>query len=369
MTKTLPLTVPILVLAVCACTDQGERGTRLGDAIVVAGDFQMTGILSALDTKTQTVSQNVGPPMAVGGDPIIRHIGNELFIVNRFPGNNVTILDDTTLAFKEQLATGAGSNPRDVAAVGGKLYVPTLGTTGVTVLTRGSTATAEIDLSADDPDGNPDCTSTYLVGTKLYVSCGLLANLAATGPGRVYVIDTASNTVLTDQTLTLTTGNPVSLFEQVPAGAPHAGELLLPTAEFDAAGSLVGGCVERIVPGGSPAAAGCVVTNHDLGGFAGRLSFQLIDGMSLMWSAVSADPGHANLRVLDMPSAAVWPWELNSESQVITDVVACPTGEIIAFDKTMNANGLRVYLGTEELTAQALPIGIGSYPQHGLLCY
>jgi len=52
------------------------------------------------------------PPMAVGGAPIIRHIGNELFIVNRVAGNNVTVLDDTTLAFKEQLGTAPARTPR-----------------------------------------------------------------------------------------------------------------------------------------------------------------------------------------------------------------------------------------------------------------
>jgi iron complex outermembrane receptor protein len=370
MTKTLLPIVSTLILAVCACTDDSKRIPRLGDAIVVAGDFQMAGVLSALDIKTQTVSQNVGPPMAVGIDPMIRHIGTELFIVNRAAGNNVTVLDDTTLAFKEQLGTGANSNPQDVALVGGKLYVPTLGTSGVTVLTRGSTTTAQIDLSADDPDGKPDCNSSYLVDTKLYVACGLLDDdFKATGPGKVYVIDTASDTVLTEQTLTLTTRNPISQFERVPSGAPHAGELLLPTAEFDDRFAVVGGCVERVVPGGSPEAPGCMVTNRDLGGYSGRLSFQLIDGLSLLWAAVSVDFTHSTLRVLDMPSDSLWPWVVNPESQVISDVVACPTGEIIAFDRTTNANGLRVYLGTEEQTTQALPIGIGSFPQHGLLCY
>jgi hypothetical protein len=363
MTKTLLLAVTV----VSACA--GEPVKRLGDAIVVAGDFHMTGVLSAVDTRTRTVSPDVGPPMAVGCDPIIRHIGNELFIVNRATGNSVTILDDTTLAFKDQLDTGAGSDPQDVAVVGGKLYVPTLGTTGVTVLTRGATASAEIDLSADDPDGHPDCSSIYLVGTKLYVACGLLTGAAATGPGKVYVIDTVGNTVLGEQTLTLTTRNPISLFEQAPAGAPHAGELLLPTAELDDASHVVGGCIERVVPGEAPTAPGCMVTNRDLGGVSRRLSFQLIDGMSLLWSAVSVDDAHANLRVVDMQTAALWPWELNPESQVITDVVTCPTGEILAFDKTTGASGLRVYLGTEEQTPQALPIGIGSFPQHGLLCY
>src|SRR4051812_5023508 len=142
-------------------------------AIVVAGDFKagQPGILSTLDPATREVKVGVGPALAVGNDPYLRHFGGELFIINRGE-NNITILDDQTLQLKEQIGTGAGSNPQDVAVVGTKLYVPTLGTKGVTVLTRGSNTTTEIDLSADDPDHKPDCNSAYTVGTDVYVSCG-----------------------------------------------------------------------------------------------------------------------------------------------------------------------------------------------------
>ena len=38
---------------------------------------------------------------------------------------------------------------------------------GVPVLTRNSTETHIIDLSADDPDGKPNCNSVFVVGTDL----------------------------------------------------------------------------------------------------------------------------------------------------------------------------------------------------------
>src|SRR5262245_39594662 len=140
------LLVSTLGSMLAACGDNGTSKMTTADAtppmsraVVVAGDFIAgnPGVLSTLDPISRTVTKNVGPAMAVGHDPILRHIGNELFIINRADGNNITIVDDESFALVEQLGTGASSNPQDVAVLGNKLYVPTFGTKGVTVLTRG----------------------------------------------------------------------------------------------------------------------------------------------------------------------------------------------------------------------------------------
>ena len=246
MTHRSPLIVSFLALAACgdnralpralppdaasdAPSDAGPAAPPR--AVVVAGDFTPgdLGVLSTLDPVTRTTQTDVGPTGAVGSDPVLRHLGHELFVVNR-GDNNVTILDDQTLAFKEQLGTGAGSNPQDVAVVGDRLYVPSFGTRGVTVLTRGATATTTIDLSADDPDGKPDCDTAYAVGNRVYVACGLLTTtFEATQPGKVYVIDTATDAVETALTVTLLHKNPLGWFEQLPPGGPDAGDLVIAT--------------------------------------------------------------------------------------------------------------------------------------------
>lgn len=338
-------------------------------AVVVAGDFNPghPGVLSIYDAATGGVHTNAGPAMAVGDDPVLRHLGHELFIVNRADGNNVTILDDRTLAFEEQLGTGAGSNPQDVAVVGDKLYVPTYGSAGVTVLKRGSTAASVIDLSADDPDGKPNCESIYLVGSDLYVACQLLDDtqvvLPPRGPGKVYVVDTTNDSVRA--TLTLGHDNPFSLLEQVPAGAPHGGELLIGTVLFDD-GS---GCVERIVPGATPQVAGCLVDNADLGGYASRIAFEDDAGGAVTFLAVPTAFPHADLRALDMPTGVLRPAALNASAEIAGDVAVCPDGSIVVADPTMNANGLRVYQGSMEKTTAALPIGLPPTSTHGLVCY
>jgi hypothetical protein len=384
MTKTCAL-IASTVCALAACGDNFRAAPDAGPvdaptgpprAVVVAGDTMKggLGVLSTLDPATGVVRINVGPAMAVGTDPVLRHIGSELLIINRAE-NNITILDDQTLALKEQLGTGASSNPQDVAVLGDKLYVPTLNTAGVTVLTRGSTALAMIDLSADDPvDQTPDCNSVYLVGTELYVSCGRLDstnNFIAEGLGLVHVIDTTTNAVKT--TLMLSHKNPIGLFERVPGTGTNGGDLLIPTSEDFATAP---GCVERVTPGTAPAAAGCLVDNAMLvdsmppGGFASRIEPEVDNGVQIIWTAVSVtDFMHANLRAFDMSLSALWAGPLNPPSEVIVDVTHCPSGEVILVDSTKNANGLRIYNGATEKTTAALPIGKDLFSAHGLVCY
>jgi len=373
MTKTRLLIALLLPLAACG-DNHGDRpipsqaGVR---AVVVAGDFLMgdPGVLSTLDPATGTVQMDVGPAGAVGTDPVLRHIGDELLIVNRGE-NNITILDDQTLQFKEQLGVGAGKLAQDVAVVGDKLYVPGLGSTGVVVLTRGSTDTVEIDLSMDDPDGKPNCDSIYRVGSQLYVACGLLDDkVAPRGPGKVYVIDTATDRVVPALTVTLGHANPFGWFEQFPAGSPYAGDLAIATVEnFETAP----GCIERITPGAQPRAAGCLVDNAMLGGYSSRLDIESDADGQIVWALVGIpkDFKHGNLRTFDLSLNTLWPDPLNPSSQLISDLVHCPSGQVVVFDSTEGAPGLRIYDGAETTTA-ALPIGKiqAPFPQHGLICY
>jgi len=380
MTKTLSLLVAPLALlpALAACGDNPRStadamSVSPSRAVVVAGDFAdgSPGVLSTLDPVSFAVAQAVGPAMAVGSDPVLRRLGAELFVINRASGNNVTILDEQTFALKEQLGTGPGSNPQDAAANGDKVYVATLAGTGLSVLTRGSTAVTAITLPDDDPDHEPNCNSVFLVGPALYVSCGLLdENFQPRGPGKVYVVDTATNTVRPALTLTLSTPNPISLFEEVPLAAPHGGELLLPTATFDPTTfEVTGGCVERIVPSTIPSAPGCLVTNTDLGGYASRASIQSSAGTAITFFAVPTVFPSSELRAYDMPTAAFWAGALNAPTETIGDVAVCPTGEIVVADTTTNLNGLRVYNGATEVTAAVLPIGKPPKSTHGLVCY
>jgi hypothetical protein len=336
-------------------------------AVVVAGDFVtpgFSGVMSSLDLDSLEMTQNVAPAGAIGNDPILRHSAGELFVVNRASGNNVTILDATTFEVREQLSTGAGSNPQDVAIFGNKLFVPAMGTAGVVVVTRGSTEISTIDLSSLDPDGKPDCISAYRLGASIYVACGLLdENFAARGPGKVVVIDAATATVST--TLTLSNPNPFGAFAELPNGSG----LVIPTFDFLAPTSR---CLEHVSGGDTPMAEGCLVQNADVGGYVARAAVQRVGSSDMLWMIVNNgdfQAERARLWGYDLTTSTLWDEPVTPEGQVLTDVAACADGKVVVADKTMSANGLRVYDGTMEKTTEPLAIGLRPQSSPAVVCY
>jgi hypothetical protein len=372
--------VIVCVLFCAACGDNqtppgpdagsGDPPAAVQRAVIVSGTFTPgePGIMSTLDLETREVTTQVAPNGAIAEDPMIRRVGNELFVVNRAGGNNVTILDASTFAVKEQLATGAGSNPQDVAVLNDKLYVPSFGTAGVVVVTRGSTESTTIDLSTLDPDGQPNCISAFRVLNDIYVACELLdANFTPRGPGKVAVIDTLTDTVRA--TITLTNRNPFGVFERMPDD--FGGDLVIPTVPNF--GNLNTGCVERITPGSAPVKNGCIVTNMQLGAnYVSRIDFAVVAGMQIMWMISSngqfGPAARSSLKAWDVEGETLWP-TLSPDPQLLVDAVACPDGTIVVADQTMEANGLRVYSDTAEMTTAPLPIGLKPASTRGLVCY
>ncbi len=384
-----------LALFTAACGDNVDPATPPVDssldaapaqvrAVVVTPSNNFTpgqpGILSVLDLSTRTVTMGAGPAMAVGSDPVLRKFGDELFIINRAE-NNITILDAGDLHLVEQLGTGAGSNPQDVAVIGNKLYVATFGNKGMIEMTRGSATTVEYDLGVGDPDGKPNCHSLYRVNGDLFVSCELLddtnANLPPRGMGKVHVVDPATRMI--KKTITLANANPFGLIEQIPEHAPNAGDLVVASINF-ANGA---GCVERLTVGASAASAGCLVTNAQLGNFAGRVEFYApeftgpVTGTAIVvpqvMYAVVPKPTFdgSDLRRMELAGNVLSPGPLNAATQSIVDVAVCPGGEIVMSDAPSSpaagAGGLRVY--TPNDTSAPLPVGLKPSSSHGLVCY
>ena len=334
-------------------------------AAAVAGDFNVTGVFSTLDVESRVATPNALAGVA-GGDPYLRRYGDELFIVNRDRGENITVLGGRPLALVDQFATGGGSNPQDVAAVGGKLYVPAMGTAGVVVIDRTTRALRTIAFPAIDPDGKPDCVSAYPAGDKVYVACGILdATFTARGPGKIVVIDTATDTVTA--TLDLPFSNPIGLI--TPSAASLGGDLLVATAP--AFNSAATGCVARVRTTGTPAVTGCLVRNVDLGAYANRLAVSA-DGAKVWISATlyAADFSSQTglLRSFDVAGARL-DVGASPASQLIVDVATCPDGAIVVGDAKMGASGLRIYDGLTEVTSAPLSIGRPVGGGNGLVCW
>lgn len=371
-------TLVLLSISLAACGDDlvPEPVVESGPAAIIAsGNFieGQPGVMSRLSIETLAMHRRVAPAGAIGDDPMLRKFGDELFIVNRSDGNNVTILDAATFELREQLATGAGSNPQDVALVGDKLYVPGFLTKGVVVLSRGTTAIKTIDLSALDPDGKPNCNSAYAIDNDVYVTCGLLdENFTARGPGKVVVIDAATDTVRT--MLTLTNANPFGTLERVnlPNAVPAvASDLVIETVpDF---GDTTKGCVERITPGATPVAAGCLVQNKDIKGTVARLDTQQIGGLAVLWMVVTSLDAdfhlQGNLQAYDMVTKCLWDAPVTATTELIVDAAGCPDGSIVVADQTAAGNGLRIYQGNAQMTTTPIPTGLKPGLTRGLACY
>jgi YVTN family beta-propeller protein len=366
----------VSLLAVAACGDNvgtvspdahGSGDAPMVDAaplnstaLVVAGDFNMTGTLARINAATNAVEKNLAAG-AVDQDPQARLIGTELFVVNRGK-NNLTVLDAKTLVVKLQVSTGAGSNPQDVAVAGNKIYVPALGTKGIVVVTRGVTATTTIDLSTLDTDGKPDCNSALVVGTKLFVSCGGLQNFAPTF-GKVVVIDTATDTRVA--TFDLPNINPFGQLVQTPTSSIFAGDVLVSTSPDFA--DQTKGCVARFSPTAATPTATCAFTNAALGANPSQMVVSA-DGKSLYLTPQSFT-GTAPLRRVDLVTGMLATAPVSGAGQVIADVAACPDGRIIAADQKTGASGIRIFTAAGEQTTTPLDIGIKPLGGGALSCF
>ena len=326
--------------------DAAAPATRT--AYAVSGDFGTTGVFSTIDVLGRTVRPNALAGVA-GGDPFLRAIGDELLIVNRDSGENVTVLGGAPLALIDQYATGGGSNPQDVAVVGGKLYVPVLGGSGVVVIDRATHASHAVAIPGD-PDGKPDCVSAAAVGAEVYVACGLLDDtFTPRGDGLIAVIDTATDTVTA--TVAMPAANPVGVLAPTSDGA-----LLIGTAPSFT--DFATGCVVRVAPGAPRPTATCAVTNAQLGGLANHIDVGPDGDVVIAVTGFAPDfsSQFGRLRMVDHTTFAPGA-VMSKDGQQIDDVAACGDGYVVAADGTMGASGVRIFKDGQETTTAPLDIG------------
>jgi DNA-binding beta-propeller fold protein YncE len=354
------------------CEDQqpdldARLGERSATAFLVTGDFQSTGVASALALPSLRLLRNVAAGVA-GADPVVRAADGALYIVNRGEGN-VTILDGADFTLQAQISTGASSNPQDVAVVGDQLYVPALDSPGVLVLDRRQPdggVVATIDLSRLDPDGWPDCNSAYAVDGRLFVTCGRLDRqnrFRARGPGVVAVIDTATRQITS--VIELEHPNPLGQLRRAPPGSEFAGDLLVSTVSFGEA--FPAGCVERVAVAPTPRSAGCAVENEALGGYAAQYD-HAPDGT--LWLAVTRCVVDCDSRA---PVADVMTLRAGSMQRFVAapeqpiDLAVCPDGHVVVIGRRA---GLQVYAPEGGLrTPEPITVSPPPSASGGLVCY
>jgi hypothetical protein len=346
-----------------AVAPDADPATPTARVAVVASDFT-SGVFSTIDAPSLAVDAAAVAGVA-SADPVIRRHGDELFIVNRFGFDNVTILDAATLTLVTQISTGEGSNPQDVAVVGDKLYVAALGADGIRVIDRDApTEIDSIDLTKLDGDGVPDCMSVHAVGDRVFAACGLLDNFVADQVGKVVVIDTTTDTVET--TFDLPARNPAGLLEQAPAGSAYAGDLLLATVPDYV--DYATGCLVRISTGDTPAAT-CGPTNLALGGFVTRVGF----AGDVTWVIAAAfSPSFESTGALHAIDAEGTVGAAATGAAVVAQDLAVCGDYLFVADKATTGEGVRVFAHdgetVSELTTDVLDVGTTPIAGNGLAC-
>lgn len=239
---------------------------------VVGSEFGPSGTSAVVDLAAPwAVDPDVEP---VGSDPKVRVFDDLIYVINRFGGDNIQIIDPETNQTVVQFSTGVGSNPQDILVLGpDRAYVtryqePLLWE--VNPLTGDLTDT--IDLSSfADADGIPEMAYMERDDHHVYVQIQRLNQdgfFEPVPPSYLAVIDIATNELVdTDlgvagvQGIALAGLNPGTPMQRDPSAAKLHVRCL---GEF---GALDGGI--EIIDLDALASEGWLITESELAGDVG----------------------------------------------------------------------------------------------------
>jgi hypothetical protein len=307
--------------------------------VVVTSDFE-TGVLVRAPLAAPRRMQRA--PSPIHADALVRTAGDTAFVVNRFLGDNLQVLNDR-LGTRVQCSTGVGSNPHDVAVVApDKAYVTRYDREAMWVVDPSVTncerfRRGTVDLSAlADGDGLPEMSQMVVVGTQLFVNLQRLdrrAGFTGTRPSMLAVIDVATDTV---------TGAIELLGRNAFADAsglqrePGTGKLLVPQA-----GSVYrtgDGGIERVDPV-ALVSEGFVVTEDALGG---TVTDFVVVGPQKGY-AIVIDESLRNLVVSFDLQTGVRLARVFASPQFLADLAVGPDGTVWLADRALPRPGLRLF--------------------------
>jgi DNA-binding beta-propeller fold protein YncE len=328
-----------------------------GRAIVVTTDFE-TGLLATVGVRGP---HPVGhPDTPIHSDALVRVVGERVFVVNRFLGDNLQVLDPARgLTTVLQCSTGPGSNPHDVAVVASdKAYVTRYDEKELWVVNPSARSCdgflrRTVDLSPyGDGDGIPEMDQMAVVGDRLFVSVERLdrtRRFAPAGRSRIVVLDTASDAVVgvIDLTGADAFGDSSGLVHE-----PWSGKLVVSEAgDIQRTGD---GGLERIDPF-TLTAEGFFVTEDDLGG---NITDFVLRSPTEAYAIVIDDRLQNILLAFD-PSQRVVTKRLLVRTQYLPDIALAPDGTLWVADDGLPAPGIRIFARDDrELTRAAIDVGL-----------
>ena len=332
---------------------------RAARAVIVTTDFE-TGLLATVGVRPP--HRVTHPTTPIHSDAVVRVAGERVYIVNRFLGDNLQVLDPAHgLATLLQCSTGPGSNPHDVAVLApDKAYVTRYDAKELWVVDPSAASCASflratVDLSPwGDADGLPEMDQTALVGDRLFVSLERLdrtRRFAPAGRSRLVVLDTASDAVV--GVVELTGSNAFGDSSGL-AREPGSGGKLVVNEAGDIQRTGDGG-LERVDPF-TLTAEGFFVTESDLGG--NITDFVLVS--PTRGYAIVLDDQLRNILLAFDPSARVVTRRLLTRTQYLPDIALAPDGILWVADDGLPAPGIRLFdpRDDRELTRGAIDVGL-----------
>jgi DNA-binding beta-propeller fold protein YncE len=354
--RTASFVLPLLALLAGA----GPAAAAQSRAFVWTTDFS-TGGLSTIDLNTHSVSQDVEP---VGSDAAMRWYAGNLYVVNRFGGDNVQVIDGTTLNTLRQISTGNGSNPQDICFLSPtKAYVTRYELGSLLIVnpaTGGTLGTISLAQFAD-ADGIPEMARMVRVDRYVFVALQRLnrnGGFVPTDSSLVAVIDAEADTVLDvdpalpgKQAIHLTGTNPVTTFEFDRATS----RLLLGcVGNF---GALDGG-IEWIDPVNFRS-LGFAITEAALGGDVGDVVW---NGPGHSYAIVSDASFNTSLVSWSATTGLVLGTVFSPGGYSLTDAALDDRGEVYVCDNSFAHPGVSVFAAASD-THLAGPLDCG-LPAH-----
>ena len=338
------------------CAGAPHAGT--GKVVVVTTDFE-TGLLATVGVAPPHTVVRLDVP--IHADAVVRIAGERAYVVNRFLGDNLQVLDPRRgFATVLQCSTGTGSNPHDVAVVDPhKAYVTRYDRPELWIVDPEATSCAgfrrgTIDLAPyGDADGLPEMDQMVRVADRLFVSVERLdrtRGFAPSGPSALVIVDLATDTVA--GTIELVGKNAFGDASGI-VREPGTGKLLL-AAAGDTLRTGDGG-IERVDPF-ALRSEGLVITEEELGGSV--TDFVLVS--ATRGYAVVLDDRLTNVLVAFDPARRTVTRRLLSRDAYLPDIALGPDGLLWLADRGLPAPGVRLFDPTDDrqLTGRAIDVGL-----------
>jgi len=350
-----------LIAVIVACGS--PQSAHAADRVYVTTSDYTTGSLSTIAIDNWSATNNVAN---LHSDAVVRFFEDRIYVVNRFGGDNIQVIDPANYSTDIQFSVGAGSDPHDIVVLSPtRAYVTRYNETGLWIvnpLTGAHTGTIDFSWLAD-ADGLPEMDYMVQVGDRVFVTVQRIDRdnyYTPVGDSYVAVIDATTDQIVDvdpvaagTQAIALGHANPFSEIQIDPWG----GRLYVSCVGFF---GLADGAVETIDPYAMQG-SGAVISEATAGGDINDIEMVSADKAYAIVADANFD---TKLIALNMGSGTVSGTLFAPGGYVLQDIELAPLGPFcLLADRTVVNPGIRVFdtLTDAQLTSGPIDVGLPPY--------